>query len=118
MTASLCRDSTAGTGTDLAYLNALATSTDPQYTLLRSRASLPSASSSDVSFVTDTTLCRRAAEGIRHVIYNADTGALQPLDLFRYGSTRYVGSWPTKIGEFSGLVVFDTSFAMVGGIAQ
>jgi hypothetical protein len=43
----------------------------------------------------------------------ADTGALNPVHLIRYGSLRYVGSTLAVGGEWTNWVVFDTSFAAI-----
>lgn len=115
---SLCADSTASTTVSLTFFRSLGTSTDPEDTLVRNRASLPSVTADDVTYVADTILCRRAAEGIRHAIYNADTGVLASVELYQYGATRYLGDWPVKLGEFGGTAVLDTTFHVVGGIAH
>jgi hypothetical protein len=115
---TLCVDSTAATRVDLEFFRKLAISTDSGDVSLRNVISLPIASARDVSFVRDTTLCRRAAQGIRHVLVGADTGALIPVELYRYGSTRYLGNWPRMLGEFGATVVFDTTFAIIGSVTR
>jgi hypothetical protein len=115
---SFCADSTASTTVSMTYFRSLATSVDPEDTLIRNRVSLPALSTDDVTFVSDTMLCRRAAEGIRRSIYSADTGALASVELYRYGATRYLGDWPRRVGEFGATAVLDTTFHVVGLIAQ
>lgn len=114
---SLCLDSTAGTGVDLTYFKTLASSTNPQDTLIR-HGLLPSVSSASVGFVRDTMLCRRTAESLRRLRFGTDTGVLVPLELFQYGSTRYLSSWPIHASEFRGVAVFDTTFTFLGLIMQ
>jgi hypothetical protein len=116
-TKALCYDSTAGTGVDLAYYKRVASSTDAQDSLVR-RGLLPSVPASEVVYVRDTSLCRRISESFRRLRFGADTGVLVPVELFRYGSSRYLSSWPIRAGEFNAIAVFDTSFTLLGVILQ
>ena len=117
VTDSLCLDSIAGTGVDLAYFKTMGSSTSPPDTIIR-HGLLPLVTSADVSFVRDTSLCRRAAESLRRMRFGADTGLLVPLELFHYGSMRFLASPPVRTGEFNAWSVFDTTFTHLGVILQ
>jgi hypothetical protein len=116
-TTSWCADSSAAIGAALRDLRRLATSTAPTDTLTRHYANLPVASSGDLTFVSDTTACRRASETARHVRFNADTGSLSPIVLIGYGTTRFIGS-AGRVGQWSGWLVLDSSFVAVGVLTQ
>lgn len=114
-TSGWCTDSTAADGDNLIDLKALAVSTTPSDTLARTDASLPSVSAESIWILSDTTLCRRAAESRRYARNHADTGALLPINVVHWGSSRYLsGDLPNSKSEWNGWLVFDTSFAIVG----
>ena len=113
--ASFCRDSTASVGFVLRSLREKATTTDTLKLRMRNLQFLPATTPDSVQLVTATELCERASRSLRRSEFGVDTGPLQPVHLIRWGNTRYVGSALAPVGEWTGWVVFDTSF--VGLIA-
>ena len=93
------------------------TSTAAADTLTRNILQLPAVTPATIVYVSDSTLCRRAAESIRRYENGADTGALATLYLISWGPLRMLGSGQAS-GEWNGWYVFDSSFAVISVVAQ
>jgi hypothetical protein len=106
-----CADSGAYAEAMIAHLRNVATTADASELRRRSYTMLPATTRDSVVFVSDTAYCKRASWSLRHSPHGADTGQLQTVMLFRYGSSRNIGSDFGKVGDRTGWMVFDTTFA-------
>src|SRR6185369_1720108 len=75
--AGLCRSSDNYATGMVTQLRELATTADSKRLIFRDSVKLASADSATIVIVSDTTLCRRASESLRHARFNADTGELE-----------------------------------------
>lgn len=91
------------------YVTVLATSNDAVDVATRLEYGLPQVAASEIALVSDTALCRLAAEAYHRVAIHSNTGGIAPVHVIQYGSTRFVVLDPdTKRGEFALSVVFDS----------
>jgi hypothetical protein len=89
------------------------TTTDDGISAWRRSNGLPSISVSQISMVSDTTICRRAVVAFNTILKDKHT--LTPsVNLIKYGTTRYIIGDPSyTVGEWTYEVVADTSFHKV-----
>jgi hypothetical protein len=117
MTTGWCNDSDGVVTATISRLRELAVATTQRDTGLGSQLHLMAVSPASITYVTDTTACRRAAEAARRLAYGADTGSLTAGYLIRYGDQRYLASSRKRFGEWMGWIVFDSSFVALASVA-
>ena len=109
----------AYTAPALAAVRRAVTGTDPKTARLRTGVGLLQDSPGSVYVVTDETICHRAAVAIALVKGRSDTVNLYPVLTIKAGTLRYVlDDGNTQGGEFMLSFVADTSFRILGGIAN
>jgi hypothetical protein len=105
----------------LSYIQRVVTATDSQTVALRTRVRLPSVSASQVTLLsssTDGPTCRLARNAYAKLIAS-DTIATASVDVVKVGSTNFVvADRKPHAGEFSIDAVMDTTFKVVGQIAD
>jgi len=113
----LCRQPAGYTAPVLAAVRSYVTGPDPK--TARLRAGLLQDSSESVYVVTDETICRRGAVAIALEKGRSDTINVYPVLTIKAGRLRYVlDDGNTLGGEFEGRLVADTSFHILGAIAN
>jgi hypothetical protein len=115
---SFCADSNNYSATNRFYFQDIATTSDSRKIALRTAASLPATTSDSVQLITTSSVCLLASQSLRRSQFQADTGPLVQMVLYRYGSTRYVGLNGKMNGEWTLWSVYDTTFAIVGNFTQ
>ena len=103
----------------LAAVRRAVTGTDPKTARLRTGVGLLQDSPESVYVVTDETICHRGAVAIALEKGRSDTVNPYPVLTIKAGSLRYVlDDGNTLGGEFPGAFVADTSFKILGMIAN
>ena len=118
--AELCwQPGAAYTGPTLAAIRSYVSSTDARTARLRTGAGLLQDSADSVYVVNDEALCHRGAVAIAILKGRSDTVDLYPVLTIKAGRLRYVlDDGIMKGGEFMLSFVADTSFHILGGIAN
>lgn len=109
----------AYTGPALAAIRSYVSSSDTRTARLRAGAGLLQDSADSVYVVTDETICRRGAVAIALLKGRSDTINVYPVLTIKAGTLRYLlDDGNMKGGEFMGTFVADTSFHILGMIAN
>ena len=115
----LCWQPAGYTAPVLAAVRSYVTATDAKTAQLRARVGLLQDSAGSVYLVTDEGVCHRASVALALLKANPDTVNLHPVLTIKAGSLRYVlDDGGTKGGEFRARFVADTSFRVLGSIAD
>ena len=117
---SACRPADATSARMLRYLANVVTKTDSATKVQRQQLRLPQVSASQVSLVTDKTVCSKVLNVYKANVVNRDdaTGAIVPssgkLYVFKVG-TVYTAVDPAQdLGEFSNWVTVDSRYTLLG----
>ena len=115
----LCWQPAGYTAPVLAAVRSYVTGPDPKTARLRAGVGLLQDSSESVYVVTDETICRRGAVAIALEKGRSDTINVYPVLTIKAGRLRYVlDDGNTLGGEFEERFVADTSFHILGAIAN
>jgi len=115
----LCWQPAGYTAPVLAAVRCYVTRTDPKTARLRAVGGLLQDSPESVYVVTDEAICRRGAVAIALEKGRSDTINVYPVLTIKAGRLRYVlDDGNTLGGEFTGSFVADTSFYILGMIAN
>lgn len=104
-------DSDTGAATEVReYVSALVSAQGPSADRTRAVLHLPSASSSDVTVVTDSSVCERVYAAHVSASYGGDTTAVRWISVVQVAGTRYV-VWDLtrRAGEFTILDIYDAN---------
>jgi hypothetical protein len=90
------------------------TTTDVSLTIWRQSLGLPFVPVSQISIVSDTTVCRRGLNAYNAIVTRGSLHAATTANVVRYGSTRYIIGDPSqRIGEWMYEAVVDGSFQKI-----
>jgi len=116
---TLCWQPTVYTEATLAALRSYVSRTDARTAELRARVGLLQDSPDSVYVVSNEEVCHRGAVALAVLKGNPDTVNLHPVLTIKAGTMRYVlDDGATKGGEFMASYVADTSFRILGAIAN
>ena len=90
------------------------TTTDVGMTIWRQSIRLPVIPVSQITIVTDTTVCRRALNAYNAIVTRGSLHAATTANVLQYGSTRYIAGDPSQTaGEWTHEAVVDSSFQKI-----
>jgi hypothetical protein len=117
---SVCRPADATSARMLTWLKNVVTGTDPASIAQRTQMGLPQVSASDITYVTNKTICSKVLNVYKANVQNRDatTGVPIPssgkLYVFQVG-TAYTATDPAQnLGEFSIWVSMDSRYNLLG----
>jgi hypothetical protein len=117
---SACRPADATSDRFMRYIVQVVTRADPAYTVQRTQMALPQVSASQVSLVTDKTVCSKVLNVYKANVVNRDhaTGTIIPssgkLYVFKVGSVYTAVDPAQNLGEFSIWVTVDGRYTLLG----